>query len=86
MILLCSLATAASASFVYEFFSVDLEATLSPGFEIVGLCSSIFVLTNVLLFQHRIARIFSTTQQIYDAGNSIFSYLYHLLTFFKFQM
>lgn len=71
MILLCLLATASSATFVYKNVSVDLEAALSAVFQVIGLCSSIYVLTNALIFRNRIVNIFSTTQQIYDAGKSI---------------
>lgn len=72
MILICSLATASRATFVYKNFSVDLEAAVWAVFQVSGLCSSIYVLTHALIIQHRIARIFSTTQQIYGAGNSIY--------------
>lgn len=82
MILLCSIATASSATFVYKNFSVNLEAALSAVFQVIGLCSSMYVLTNALIFRHRIARIFAITQQIYDAGISIiYIYIWRHLKF-----
>lgn len=50
IIILASLATVSSATFVYKNLSIDLEQALSAVFQVSGLFSSIHIMTSALIY------------------------------------